>query len=740
MSKRKDDEMRAGRGSRRVTWLIAVAGATWTLTGGCQTQSHPTSVPVKKESASAAQASATSPHANAAVTPAQKSVKPVATSTSEHDANRALRDYGVSNALQAAGPDAIEFCQHVSTLADPFFEGRSADTRGKKLAGEYVRFHFERAGLKPAFPQASEAAPDAPTPAFDPSQTVPLDAEVKLEHPEPPLSGSGPIQPLVTYEQPFTVPGNMLVNAAEVAFTAGESRTTFQLGADYNPLGMSGRANASGPLVYAGYGIDDGPDGYSSFKEGDDLKGKIALIFRFEPMDAQGHSLWVDNKTTGVWTQRSGLVQKVRAVLAHGAEGVIVVNPPGADDPRANRLETTRGTRFGQVDKPVIMLSSEAAAKLVAAADPEARSLTKLRELSDGSWRGVIDLPNTTVTLNVDIERERLATRNIGGILPGKGSLAGEYVIIGAHYDHVGYGYLAGASPANVGKLHPGADDNASGTSGLIMLAERLSKQYADLPEGASARTILFLAFGAEEMGLLGAQHFVKTTTLGASQMTAMLNMDMIGRVDSNKLQVSGVGSAVEWESVLQPLLTASGFDVKTSNGGQGPSDHAVFARASVPVLHFFSGTHPNYHQPTDTADRINCEGGARVVELIENVAMTVATRPERMTFKDAGPSERPGGPRTGAKVRLGIQPGDYDDDKPGVLVGGVSENSSAALAGVKPGDRLIRWNGKEVKDIYGMMERLGDHNPGDVVELVVIRDGAEVTLKATLQPTQTRG
>lgn len=639
-------------------------------------------------------------------------------------------------ATVVAQGEAAVFCQHVATLADPFFEGRSADTKGKEHAANYVQFYFEKAGLKPAFPdkEATPAPSDAPPDNPHGSDVPP---------PPPSTSPVGAIPdmaPAVSYEQHFTVPGSMVVNSAEVSFRGTTQSGTFELGTDYNPLGMSAKANASGPLVFAGYSIPKGPDGYASFAEGDDLTGKIVMLFRFEPMGPNGRSLWA-NSTGGVWSQRSGLVEKVKAAIAKGAAGVIVVNPPGADDPRANRLESPRGTRFGQVDKPVVMLTADAASRLIKAADPDQRSLLQLRELADSSWKGVIPLGNDDVhvTLNVDIERQRLATHNVGGILPGKGNLAGEYLVIGAHYDHVGYGYLAGASPANVGKLHPGADDNASGTSGLIMLAERMTKTYAAMPETANARSIIFLAFAAEEMGLLGSKHFVGNTSLGSSQMCAMLNMDMIGRLENNKVQLSGVGTAEEWDQVLAPAIKAAGFDVSQSPGGQGPSDHATFYRSGVPVIHFFTGTHPFYHQPTDTMAVVNCEGGARIVSMIEQIAMDLVTRPQKLTFKESSGGGS-GGPRTAAKVRLGIQPGDYDDDKKGVLVGGVSDGSSAALAGVKANDRLVRWNGQPVKDIYDMMEFLGKHEANDVVELGLIRDGAEITLKATLQPVQPQG
>lgn len=655
------------------------------------------------------------------------------------------QDFGISRALRSAGTDAGTFFHHVATLADPFFEGRSADTRGKEIAAEYVRFYFTRAGLQPAFSDA--LAPDADIepmdagPAPENPHSAPSTVGMRPDHLDNNDNFNAALN--TSFTQPFTVPGPLTINAAEVRWSGGDNADSLELGKDFNPLGMSGRDIITAPLVFAGYSIDRGPDGYSSFAEDEKLDGKIAMIFRFEPMDAYGKSKWAEGSGSGNWSPRSGLIEKVRSALARGAAGVIVVNPPGADDPRADRLETPRATRLGQVQQPVVMITAAAAQRLLKAADAEGRSLLKFRQLADDGWRGTIPLDNAglRITLNVDMERQRLNTHNVGAILPGRGALADEYIIIGAHYDHVGYGYLAGASPVNVGKLHPGADDNASGTAGLIMLAQRLKADYDKLPDNANARSILFLAFAAEEMGLLGAQHFVRNTGLSSSQMTAMLNMDMIGRLNDNKLQISGTGTAEEWTDILNraeadAVANRRALAVSRSPGGQGPSDHSVFYRSGIPVLHFFTGTHSYYHQPTDVISIINAEGAARVLDLVHFVATDLATRPAKPTFQEST-GGGPQGPRTGSRVRLGIQPGDYDDSEPGVLVGGVTENSAADKAGIRAGDRLVRWNGQQVIDIYGMMDQLSKHRPGDVVELMVIRDGAEVTLKPTLEPAQ---
>ncbi|MCA9311932.1 MAG: M28 family peptidase, partial [Phycisphaerales bacterium] len=323
-----------------------------------------------------------------------------------------------------------------------------------------------------------------------------------------------------------------------------------------------------------------------------------------------------------------------------------------------------------------------------------------------------------------------------GGVLVGKGNLAGEWVIIGGHYDHVGYGRLSGASPNNVGILHPGADDNGSGATGVLLIARNLAQAYAELPEGTDARSVLFLEFAGEEMGLLGSKHYVENMDLTPSQITCMLNLDMIGRVREGRVEADGMGSADEIEDVFKPHFEATSLNVAPSQGVAGNSDHASFYRQDIPVSHFFTGLHPDYHKPGDTFEKINFEGAVQVCHLIESIAMDLATRPERLTYSRASRDGESSGPsRTGAPVRLGIAPGSYgEDDEPGVEVGDVFEGTSAADGGMKAGDRMIRWNGEPLNNVGDMMAKLMASSPGEVAEIVVVRDGEEVTLKVPLK------
>ncbi len=600
----------------------------------------------------------------------------------------------VREALSEVGAEALEYHQHVTTLSDPFFEGRSADTRGGQLAAEYVAFHLKGLGLEGAFTAPGER-----------------------------VSG---------FLQPFSVPGEVEVKKAEATFADGAASTSLEATKDFSPLGFSGKGAVSGPLVFVGYSIEEGPNGFSSYKPGDDLKGKIAVVIRYEPVNEKGESAW---STFDGWSRHAELMPKMAAVVSRGAVGVILVNPPGVKDPRSRTLESPKSTRFGKpIGVPAVMLSADEAKQLLKAADVEGRGVMELRKLADEGGHGAVAMKESAVfSMEVDVERAKMDSNNIGALLKGKGDLAGEYVIIGAHYDHLGYGYVGGSNPNDQGKLHPGADDNASGTAGLVALAKRLKERYAAMGDSEAARSVLFLGFGGEEMGLLGSEYFLKSTTIDSTKVVAMLNMDMIGRVKDDEMEVSGMGTAEEFPALLGPLFEKSGMKVKQVKSGIGPSDHATFHKAGAPVLAFFSGLHRDYHKPTDTAEKINVEGALRVVSLVEECAAMLATRRGALTAtQTTGTQTGPG--RGNARVRLGVMPGDYSGEEPGVMVGDVMENTPAQKAGILKGDRIIKWGGEELADAGAMMQRLRDHKPGDVVEVVVVRDGKEVTIPVTLQ------
>lgn len=624
----------------------------------------------------------------------------------------AANDSPIAAILEAAGPDAREFNDHVTTLANPFFEGRVPGVRGNTLAADYIEWYFKRAGLKPAFASEIKAA-----------------------------DGTAVLDPGTSFRQPFAAGTTINVTTQALRLNLGSFGTIdLKPGVDFTVLGTSGTGKVTGSPVFVGYSIVEAEgQEYTSYPDKTDLSGKIAIVLRFEPMDDHGKSKW----TKGGWSPASDLASKIKAAADHHAAAVIVVNPPGADDPRVNKLTDAQDSRGTAVPIPVVMLTPEMTSKLLKAADPADanRTLMTFRQAADERG-GVIDLPNATATIETEVARDPITTANVGGVLPGKGALKDQYVVLGAHYDHVGYGPV-GVEPRNQGKLHPGADDNASGTSALLVLAGRLARSYAELPEGASARSILFLGFSAEESGLIGSHYFVAHPSTKLDQIDLMINMDMVGRLRTKPaMELQGTESAEGFYDWLEPYVVKSGVPIQHGSEVATNSDHASFYNKKIPVLFFFTGTHGDYHKPGDTAAKLNPVGAGRIIGLVHDIAIADAQRADRLKFappkKKEGEEENPG-PMRGVRVRFGIAPGNYGDDD-GVLVGDVSDGTSAADAGIKAGDRLVKWNGKEIKGVEAWMPMLSDARPGDIVDVTVLRDGKEQVIKVTLKAADQGG
>ncbi len=326
----------------------------------------------------------------------------------------------IAEVLAELDEDVVLYNEHITTLANPFFEGRAPGTEGNLRAADYIAFEFEQLGIEPAF--TDDAGKASYFQNLEWGQTTEL--------------------------------GGASVELDGLALTSDQ---------DFTVLGYSGSGEASGEAVFVGYAIVSGPDGYLNFTQRRDLEGKIAIAMRFEPMDEDGRSKWGDN---GEWSFNAALQQKVMAAARRGASAVVLVNPPGAGDARATSLLETDATRGEAYDVPVVMVDAEAIDRFIRMADGQGRSLMDLRRMADAE-PVVLDLPGAELSVKVEMKHEPVVTPNVGGLIPGRGDLADEIVVIGAHYDHVGYGYFGSRGGAEAaGKIHPGADDNASGTAG----------------------------------------------------------------------------------------------------------------------------------------------------------------------------------------------------------------------------------------------------------------------------------
>lgn len=609
--------------------------------------------------------------------------------------------------LEDLGPVATEWYQHVHTLANPFFEGRVPGTRGKQLATEYLEFWFREYGLDPAF----------------------------LANSNDDVGGNPQYDEWVSYRQPFEfrAMGRRVTVSVDEPMAAINSRR-LEADEEFRHLGVSGNGHVTAPVTFVGYGIERGEDGYTSFDNDTDLTGRIALLLRYEPLDEDGRSKWADRR----FSSHSKIAGKLAAVRNRGAAGIILVNPPGSRDGATGLDQMRRSARFGSpLPVPAIQMSIEAADELIRAADADGRDLNTLRQLADTGEVRSIDLrDDVRITIAGNVEREGgdgvVQADNVGGVLRGKGDLADEWIVIGAHYDHLGYGSF-GTSPQYRGQLHPGADDNASGTAGLIILARTLHEAYEQAGEDDHLRSILFIAFSAEESGLHGSRHYVNNATVQHENIMLMINMDMIGRLRGGNLSVLGVGTAERLQELLDPHFIDSGLTVSVTAGSSGRSDDANFIRADIPAVHFFTGVHGQYHAPSDRAHKVNPAGARDILRLIHRITLDFALRPDGLAFTEPRREQRTED-RGYGPVRLGIRPGMGEAVERGVYVDGVSANTSADDAGMQSGDIIIGWDDVPIDDMRSLFESLQRHEPGDVVNITVLRDDEEVILEVTLK------
>lgn len=463
--------------------------------------------------------------------------------------------------------------------------------------------------------------------------------------------------------------------------------------AEFEPASFSASGKAEGEVVAAGYGItapDLGVDDY----QGIDARGKIVVVRRFTPSGRP----FADEAAE----RRYGdLRYKAFNAREHGAVGLIVVDAPlvgeGEEMPAeaplpALRLDTSLTATAGDAGIPVVTLSRGVGSALLA-----------------GSHR---------VSLSVELEHRSETARNVIGVIrAGAPDRLPGAVLVGAHYDHVGLGGATSLAP-EAREPHNGADDNASGTAALLEVARRLAGRRAELK-----RDVYLAAFSAEEVGVLGSTAFTRRPTGGLKmdELVAMLNMDMVGRLRGNALSVLGSESAEEWNDLLPPACERAGLACSLGGDGYGPSDQYPFYAAGVPVLHFFTGTHEDYHKPSDDADKINGDGGVRVAALVADMAQALAGRPGRLAYKSL-PAPMPRGDVRSAGASLGTVPDYAGDGRPGVLLSGVRAGSAAEKAGLQRGDLLVELSGTPIRDIHDFMYVLRRSKPGETATAVVLR------------------
>lgn len=538
------------------------------------------------------------------------------------------------------------------------------------------------------------------------------------------------------YFQPFTFTGRARLGTPNtVKLTVKDKDSELKFNDEFTVLGTSAAGKASADLVFVGYGLSVNTDKvkYDDYA-GIDVKGKVVVVLRKTPKAEQKDTPFVgDLEGVAALTAKTELAEK------KGAAGIVFVNDRTFGKP-SDTLMDLRRSGGATAKFPVLHVKRAVLEKLLAAHDKKLEEIeTAIDEMKPQS----VELKGSTVATEITINRDPVPCKNVVGVLPGSGPLADETIVIGAHYDHLGtsaQGSLGGQ--AADGQVHYGADDNASGTTGLLELARRFGEM-----KNRFGRRIVFVAFSAEEKGLYGSLHYVKEPVVPLDKTTFMLNMDMIGRaaeVEENgkkkhRLVASGTGTSDGFEKLCDAANARIDLKLMKTPAGSGPSDHQSFYQKKIPVLFIHTGTHKDYHRPSDTPDKINLVGMKKIVDFGELIAVHMATVPERPNYlvtqgRWSDPTDT--SPRAMARMpRLGVMPGNYEEEGKGVLVEDVIAGGAAEAGGIKAGDFIIDIAGKPVKNIDDYMKALGAQKAGVEIEVTVTRKTEKKTLKVTPKP-----
>lgn len=632
----------------------------------------------------------------------------------------------------------------VKHLASDEMEGRGVGTKGIDLAAEYIARQFNELGLK--------------TDLFDGTAMQGFSLPTSTEMgPDNKLTLLGP-------------PGEDGQQPQSVELKPGE---------DFTPMMASGSWEFDLPLVFAGYGITGEHEAYDDYAQ-IDVKGKMLVVLRHEPQRADAQSVFDGTKTSahapfqakianarkheaaGVIfctdrfeidrrvTMRHKAWQKALDRLAAEHEQLKQVEDPSVEQIEAQRekieklirevqtagerlpaeydpLLPFRSSRGGdpQDGFPVIHCRREVLDRVVSAVlDTDLATLEK--QIDEGPKPQSRELTGWKAVGRTDVKRKRAEVKNVVAVLDGEGPLAEETIVIGAHYDHLGFG-RSGSSGDGQKTVYNGADDNASGVAGMIEIARSLAAGDKKL-----RRRVVFVAFAAEERGLLGSRHYVDNPVVPLEKTVAMLNLDMLGRLREEKLTVTGTGTAEQFDELLDRANRQPALKLTKRPSGFGPSDHASFYRKQIPVMHFFTGGHQDLHRPTDDFQKINVPGMRRICRLVTEAARELADADGRPEYVSTG---RPAMTRRGGtRPYLGTVP-DFSAEGPGYAISEVTNNGPAEKAGIQGGDAIIRFGDTKIGSLDDIDAALRKQKPGDRVKLLIRRGDKEITLEVTLDP-----
>ncbi len=579
--------------------------------------------------------------------------------------------------------------QHVEFLADDALEGRMTGSEGSKRAADYIVEHFSNLNLQPAGVEGSYF------------QTFEFNAGSKL----------------ISDKNHF-----LLTRKIEDS----EEQLEFKVEQDFLPLSFSSNGEVEGEVVFVGYGLiapGEAGEGYNSYA-GLDVKDKIVIALRYVPEAVKG-------ERRQQLIRYAGIRYKAVQAKENGAKAFLTV--AGPNSPNTGKI-IPLNFDSGSADSGIIAgsITDTVANALLAQAGKELKEVQTGLDDENPHFAGSFPLPNVKIKIAASIEKIKKSDKNVlAKIPPTHQTDNDEYIIIGGHYDHIGYGEIGSLAKGEAKtQIHNGADDNASGTAVVLKLAKMFSEERRNHPEKFK-RGIIFALWSGEELGLIGSTHFVNEPVLPLEDVAAYINFDMVGRLRNNKLVLQGIGSSPIWTKLIEKRNVLVGFNLSLKSDPYMPTDVTAFYPKNVPVLSFFTGLHNNYNRPSDDPETLNYAGLERISNLAYGIVsdlISADTRPEYVKVERNTPEQ---GSRGTLRAYVGTIP-DYTTEDEGVKLSGVVAGGPAEKAGLKGGDIIIKFGTKMVENIYDFTYALDAVKVGEPVEVVVLRDGEEVKLKVT--------
>lgn len=559
---------------------------------------------------------------------------------------------------------------HVQYLSSDSLEGRAPGTKGNVLAAEYIKKQFKNIGLQP-YNQAD-------------------------------------------YFQEFSIITDILLNnkGNALSISHGKKEHVLKVQKEFIPLGISDTGMANCSIVFAGYGISSPADNYDDYA-GIDVKNALVIVLRGAPEQDSPH---------GNLTQFAGLRSKAMTAKEKGARALLCISGSQFSD----SLMPLRFEQGGKVDGMLIL---NALTSTVEAHLPELKVTSLENEIKSSKKPASKIIADHSVNIHVSLSEKKVQTSNVIGYISGTDpSKKNEVIVIGAHFDHLGWGGEGSGTLASTKEsaIHHGADDNASGTAGMIETAEAIAKNPLKRP-------VMFIGFTAEERGLLGSAHFVKNPTIGLDSIAMMINMDMIGRLKDGKLNIGGIGTSSQFKTIVDSIGKLHPLSLSFTEDGFGPSDHASFYGKEKPVLFFFTGLHGDYHRPSDTWEKINYDGESTIVQMVMQTLAAIDAKNQKPDYIKVKSSAQPGQAMS-FKVSLGITP-DYSDHPKGMRITGVREGGAGEKAGLLADDIIVKLGSTVIKNVYDYTFALGKFKAGDSTNVTVLRgprEDKEVELQVT--------